>query len=101
MASEVLIDLKHTIMAPTTTNIENSVLKEVKNLQKQDGRSIGRIDSQLPAEALAQRKNKAKASRFKWRSHCLAEAVKIWGEEASAVIRASYSGELSELPKFP
>ena len=97
----MLIGLNHTIMAPTTTNIENSVLKEVKNLQKQDGRSIGRIVSQLLAEVLAQRKNKAKASRFKWRSHRLAEPLKIWGEAASAVTRASYSGELPELPKYP
>jgi hypothetical protein len=28
-------------MARTTTNIENSILKEVKNLQKEDGRSKG------------------------------------------------------------
>jgi hypothetical protein len=59
-------------MARTTANIENSVLKEVKNLQKQDGRSIGRIVSEKLAEARAQRKNKAKASRFKWCSHRLA-----------------------------
>jgi hypothetical protein len=97
----VFIAFNQIIMAQTTTNIENSVLKEVKILQKQDGRSIGRIVSQLLAEALAQRKNKAKASRFKWRSHRLAEAEKIWGEAASAVTRASYLGELPGLPKYP
>jgi hypothetical protein len=97
----VFIAFNQIIMAQTTTNIENSVLKEVKNLQKQDGRSIGRIVSQLLAEALAQRKNKAKASRSKWHSHRLAEAVKNWGGTASAVTRASYSGELLGLPKYP
>ena len=87
-------------MVRTTIDIENFVLTEVKNLQKRDGRSIGRIVSQVLAEALAQRKNKAKASRFKWRSHRLVGAVKIWGGPASAVTRASHSGELSELPKY-
>jgi hypothetical protein len=97
----VLIAFNEITIARTTTNIENSVLKEVKDLQKRDGRSIGRIVSQLLAEALAQRKNKAEASRFKWRSHRLVEAVKIWGGTASAVSRAAYSGELPELPKYP
>ena len=64
-------------MARTTIDIETPILTEVKNLQRQDGRSIGRIVSQLLAEALAQRKNKANASRSKWRSLRLAEAVKI------------------------
>jgi hypothetical protein len=64
----VLIALIHTIMARTTIDIENSVLTEVKNLQKQDGRPIGKIVSQLLAEALAQRKNRTKTTRFKWHS---------------------------------
>ena len=53
-------------MARTTIDIENPILTEVKNLQKKDGRSMSKIVSQLLTEGLAQRKNKAKASRFKW-----------------------------------
>jgi hypothetical protein len=47
-------------MARTTIDIENLILTEVKNLRKKDGRSIGRIVSQLAAEALARRKTRQK-----------------------------------------
>ena len=53
-------------MARTTIDIDNPILKEIKNLQKKDGRSIGKIVSQLLAEALTQRDTTAKAHRFKW-----------------------------------
>lgn len=55
-------------MARTTIDIDNPILKEIKNLQKKDGRSIGKIVSQLLAEALNQQKTTAKAQRFKWAS---------------------------------
>jgi hypothetical protein len=55
-------------MARTTIDIDNPILKEIKNLQKKDGRSIGKIVSQLLAEALNQQKTTAKAHRFKWAS---------------------------------
>ena len=53
-------------MARTTIDIDNPILKEIKNLQKKDGRSIGKIVSQLLAEALNQHNTTAKAHRFKW-----------------------------------
>ena len=62
-------------MARTTIDIENRILTEVKNLQKKDGRSMSKIVSQLLAEGLAQRKNKAKASRFKWHSRRMGALV--------------------------
>jgi hypothetical protein len=55
-------------MARTTIDIDNPVLKEIKNLQKKDGRSIGKIVSQLLAEALNQHKPTAKTHRLKWAS---------------------------------
>jgi hypothetical protein len=64
----VLVAFNHFIMAQTTIDIESPILTEVKNLQRQDGRSMSKIVSQLLAEPLAQRKNKAKVSRFKWHS---------------------------------
>jgi len=69
-------------MARTTIDIENPILMEVKNLQKNDGRSIGKIVSQLLSEALAQRKNKAKAPRFKWRSRRMAALVDLSDKDA-------------------
>ncbi len=55
-------------MARTTIDIDNPILKEIKNLQKKDGRSIGKIVSQLLAEALNQHKTTAKVHRVKWAS---------------------------------
>jgi len=69
-------------MARTTIDIENSMLLEVKTLQKKDGRSMGKIVSQLLSEALAQRKNKAKASRLKWRSRRMGALVDLSDKDA-------------------
>ncbi len=55
-------------MARTTIDIDNPILKEIKNLQKKDGRSIGKIVSQLLAEAFNQRNITAKAHHLKWAS---------------------------------
>ena len=53
-------------MARTTIDIDNPILKEIKNLQKKDSRSMGKIVSQLLTEALNQHKTTTKAHRFKW-----------------------------------
>jgi hypothetical protein len=55
-------------MARTTIDIDNPILEEIKILQKKDGRSMGKIVSQLLAAALNQHKNTAKAHRVKWTS---------------------------------
>ncbi len=55
-------------MARTTIDIDNPILKEIKNLQKKDGRSIGKIVSQLLAKALDQHNTTVKAHRLKWAS---------------------------------
>ena len=55
-------------MARTTIDIDNPILNEIKNLQKKDGRSIGKIVSQLLAEALDQHNTTIKAHRLKWAS---------------------------------
>ena len=64
-------------MARTTIDIENPILKKVRNLQEKDGCSISKIVSQLLAEALAQRQNKAKASRFKWHSRRMGALIDL------------------------
>jgi len=68
-------------MARTTIDIENSILLEVKNLQKKDGRSSGKIVSELLSEALTQRKNKAKAP-LKWRSRRMSALVDLSDKDA-------------------
>lgn len=42
-------------MARTTVDIDAAVLKEIKKLQKREGRSLGAIISELLADALARR----------------------------------------------
>ena len=42
-------------MARTTVDIDTAVLKEIKKLQKRDGRSLGAIISELLADSLARR----------------------------------------------
>jgi hypothetical protein len=53
-------------MARTTIDIDDPILKEVKAIQKKEGRSMGKIVSQLLAEALAKQKASAKSPGFKW-----------------------------------
>jgi hypothetical protein len=53
-------------MARTTIDIDNPILKEIKNLQKKDGQSIGKIVSELLAEAFNRRNITAKAHHLKW-----------------------------------
>ncbi len=43
-------------MARATLDIDTPILEELKNLQKQEHRSLGQLVSQLLAEALVQRK---------------------------------------------
>jgi hypothetical protein len=78
----VLIPFDHTVMARTTIDIDNPILTEVKTMQKKDGRSIGKIVPQLLAEAIAQRKNKAKASRFKWHSRRMGALIDFSDKDA-------------------
>ena len=53
-------------MARTTIDIDDPILKEIKAIQKREGRSMGKIVSQLLAEALVKHKTSAKTPRFKW-----------------------------------
>jgi hypothetical protein len=69
-------------MARTTIDIDKPILVEVKNLQKKDGRSIGKIVSQLLSEALAHRKNKTVVPRFKWRSRRMGALVDLSDKDA-------------------
>jgi hypothetical protein len=55
-------------MARTTIDIDNPILNEIKNMQKKDGRSIGKIVSQLLTEALNRHKPPVKGHRLKWAS---------------------------------
>jgi hypothetical protein len=69
-------------MARTTLDIDTPILRELKALQKKDGRSLGRIVSQLLAEALAQRRQAAAAPGFVWTSRPMSALVDLSDKEA-------------------
>lgn len=68
-------------MPRTTLDIDGPILKEVRALQKQEGRSMGKIVSELLAEALAQRKQPAEAPRLAWFSQPMCARVDLADKE--------------------
>ncbi len=70
------------IMPRTTLDIDAPLLKELKNLQKKEGRSLGRIVSQLLAEALARRKTAPGAPKLQWVSRPMRALVDLSDKEA-------------------
>ncbi len=68
-------------MARTTIDIDTPVLEEIKKFQKKDGRSLGRIISQLLAEAITSRKTKPKKTSLKWTSRPMKSLVDLSDKE--------------------
>ena len=51
----------------TTVDIDPPILQDLKKLQKQEGKSLGRLVSELLAEAIGRRKTRGrKSAPFKW-----------------------------------
>jgi len=70
-------------MPRTTVNIDGPVFRDLKRLQETDGRSLGRLISDLLAQALGQlRTTKSKAPRFSWRSRSMRAKVDLSDKEA-------------------
>lgn len=56
-------------MARTTVDIDGPVLQELKRLQKREGKTLGRLISDLLARALiAEKRTAPKTPPFKWLS---------------------------------
>lgn len=69
-------------MPRTTLDIEAPVLRELKKLQRAEGRSLGKIASQLLAEALASRKTVPAPRRLQWISRPMHALVNVADAEA-------------------
>ena len=69
-------------MPRTTLDIDAPLLKELKKLQKQEGRSLGKLVSQLLAEALARRKTHPAPPRLEWVSRPMQPLVSLSDKEA-------------------
>lgn len=72
----------HNIMSRTTLNIDDPILKEIKELQKNEGRGIGKIVSQLLAEALVQRKSPKEKPKLEWISCPMHSLVDLSDKDA-------------------
>jgi hypothetical protein len=66
----------------TTIDIDAPVLEEVKALQRRERRSMGRIVTDLLADALARRKKPAPAEPFRWTSRPMRARVDLADKEA-------------------
>lgn len=68
-------------MAWTTIETEPPLLEEIKQLQKKDSRVLGRIVSQLLAEALGNRKTDSKSPQLKWTSRPMKALIDLSDKE--------------------
>ena len=53
-------------MSRTTLSIDRSILDEVRRIQKKERRSMGKIVSELLAEALSRRNESKVRTEFRW-----------------------------------
>lgn len=56
-------------------NIDQTILTELKRLQKRTGKSLGQLISELVAEAVALRENPVSRAEFKWVSRGMGEPM--------------------------
>ena len=74
----------------TTVDIESSVLKDLKKIRQKEGKSLGRIISDLLAQALADRKStKAPTKPPKWISKKMGARVDLADHEALYAVMES------------
>jgi hypothetical protein len=66
----------------TTLDIDAPILREVKALQKKQGGSMGRIITDLLADALARRRGRAAPQEFRWTSRPMRALVDLADKEA-------------------
>lgn len=69
-------------MPRTTVDIDGPVLREVRGLQRREGRSLGKVISELLAEALVERKKRRPAPHFEWISRPMGALVDLSDKEA-------------------
>ena len=69
-------------MPRTTIDIDAPVLREVRDIKKREGRSLGKVVSELLAEALTQRKRRPTRQRFTWISRPMGALVDLSDKDA-------------------
>lgn len=69
-------------MPRTTVDIAAPLLKEIKAIQRREGRSLGQIVSQLLAEALSRRSAEPAPRELRWTSKPMRALVDLDDKEA-------------------
>ena len=69
-------------MMRTTLDIERSVLKELREIQKQEGGTLGALVSRLLAQALGGRRRRPPAPPFRWVAHPMKARLDLEDKEA-------------------
>jgi hypothetical protein len=70
-------------MPRTTLDIDAPILRDLKRLQKQEGKSLGRLVSDLLAQALRQRKaSRSQSPPFQWISRRMVARADLEDKEA-------------------
>jgi hypothetical protein len=77
------LELSSRIMARTTVDIDAAVLRDLKRLQKRQGKPLGRLISELVAAALTREKAaEEETSPFTWTSRPMGARVDLEDKEA-------------------
>ena len=67
----------------TTVDIDDPILKDLKKIQETEGKSLGRLISDLLAQALGERKSpKASAKPARWISKAMGARIDLADREA-------------------
>jgi hypothetical protein len=67
----------------TTVDIDDSILKDLKKIQEKEGKSFGRLISDLLAQAIGERKSpKASVKPARWISRALGAHIDLADREA-------------------
>jgi hypothetical protein len=66
----------------TTLDIDDPVLRELKRRQRAEGKSLGKVASELPARALAETGEAKAPARFEWIAQAMGARVDLADKEA-------------------
>lgn len=70
------------IIMRTTVDIDDPILREVKALQEEEGRSMGAVVSELLADALARRRSRRERPAFRWTSRPMRALIDLSDKDA-------------------
>lgn len=70
------------IIMRTTIDVDDPILREVKAIQKKEGRSMGAVVSELLADALARRRTQRQRPAFQWTSRPMNALVDLSDKDA-------------------